>query len=643
MQKFIKYWYRNKINLLICFSLYLIVFNFESEAQTIAVQGKITSSRFPVREASVTFTDNADTTNKISVLTDEAGDYQINLNITSVGPVISQPTIFELEQNYPNPFSSSTIIPYEVNKQSDIEVTIYDILGRVVRKFNVGLQSVGTYSIQWDGINSFGQRVTTGIYFYQLHAEGQSLVKKMIFNSGGKNFVPVPEVNHSQMLKTKNDMSESSLGGNFNIRIENTESTFPVIVPTQFDNVQVNVDTTINLSVDYLTTASVNLDSLHQIIRGFGASNVILWRPDMTESEVVTAFGTGDGQVGFSILRIMIEADTNRWNLYVPRAKQAYEMGATIIASPWFAPQQMVESVGGVSRVRYDMYNEYATHLNSFVTYMSNNGVPIYGISIQNEPDITDQWTSWTANEIFTFMKENANAITGTKVMAPESFQFNRTFSDPILNDSSGSANTDIICGHVYGGGLSSYPLALEKGKEVWMTEYLINSGNPPANLNIDTGWAGAMQTAENINDCMIANMSTYVWWNIVRYYGPIADGTYANKGDVTKKGFVMSQFSKFIRPGFYRVESSVFPSTGGVNVTAYRDSLSTKTVIVAINTSSVAQEVVFTVLNGSMNTFTPYITNEFQNFVQGDLVDIVDNKFTITLEASSITTFVSQ
>jgi len=643
MLNFLRYRFRKKINLFIYLSLCLIVFNFKTEAQTISVQGKVTSSRFPVKEASVTFIDNADTTQKFSTLTDDSGDYQINLYITSVGPGINQPKAFELEQNYPNPFTSSTVIPYELNKQSEIKVTIYDILGRVVRKFNVGLQSVGTYSIRWDGKNSFDQRVAAGIYFYQFQAEGESVVKKMIFNSGGKNIVSLPQENYSHTLNKNNEMNEFSLGGHFNIRIENTTNTFPVIIPKQVDNVVIQNDTTISFNVDYQTSATINLDSLHQIIRGFGASNAILWRPDITESEVVTAFGTGEGQVGFSIFRIMLEPDTNRWSLYVPRAKQAYEMGATIIASPWFAPDEMVESVGGVSRVRYDMYDEYAAHLNSFVTYMSNNGVPIYGISIQNEPDITDQWTSWTANEIFTFMKENAHAITGTKVMAPESFQFNRNYSDPILNDSVASANTDIVCGHIYGGGLFSYPLAEEKGKEVWMTEYLINSGNPPTNVSIDTGWTGAIQTIESINDCMTANMSSYVWWNIVRYYGPIADGTYANKGDVTKKGYVMSHFSRFIRPGFYRVESSVFPSTIGVNVTAYKDSLSSKLVIVAINTTSTSQDVAFTLQNGSMNTVTPYTTTEFQNVVQGDLIDVMNNKFTITLEASSITTFESE
>jgi len=86
----------------------------------------------------------------------------------------------------------------------------------------------------------------------------------------------------------------------------------------------------------------------------------------------------------------------------------------------------------------------------------------------------------------------------------------------------------------------------------------------------------------------MMANMNAYIWWYIVRYYGPIADGEtstsfpdeeFSEKGELTKKGYVMSHFARFIRPGYYKVKST----TVGQNVfiTSYKDSLSSKTVIV--------------------------------------------------------------
>jgi len=386
--------------------------------------------------------------------------------------------------------------------------------------------------------------------------------------------------------------------------------------------------------------AVIDLDSTHQVIRGFGAANILQWRRDMTASEIETAFGTEEGQLGFTILRLMVEPDKNRWNLYIPTAKKAHDRGVKIIAAPWNAPAGMTETVGDALRIRYDMYDEYAEHLDSFNTFMTNNDVPLYAISVQNEPDWNGGWTQWTSAEMLTFMKENASEI-GTRVMAPESFQFRRSMSDPILNDAEACANLDIVAGHIYGGGRAPYPLAEEKGKEVWMTEYLINSGSPPADLDIDTGWTGAMQTAENISDCMNANMNTYVWWYIVRYYGPIADGTYADKGEVTKKGYVMSQFSRFIRPGYLRVQCDDNPQSD-VYASAYKDTTSSRVVIVAINTASFAKNQIFAFQNGEVEIVRPYVTSETKNCNREDYILVTNDSLNVTLDAGSITTFVS-
>jgi glucuronoarabinoxylan endo-1,4-beta-xylanase len=385
--------------------------------------------------------------------------------------------------------------------------------------------------------------------------------------------------------------------------------------------------------------AVIDLDSTHQVIRGFGAANILQWRDTMTTEEINTAFGTGNGQLGFTILRLRIQPQKYLWNTNVNAAKKAYDMGVTIIASPWNAPDEMLETVGEIERVRYDMYDEYTAHLDSFNTYMTNNDVPIYAISVQNEPDYGN-WTRWTSDEMLTFMQENAHAI-GTRVMVPESFQFRRSMSDPILNDAEACANLDILAGHIYGGGIAPYPLAEEKGKEVWMTEYLINSGSPPANLDIDIGWFGAMLTAQSIHDCMIANMSTYVWWYIVRYYGPIADGTYADKGEVTKKGYVMSQFARFIRPGYLRVECDDKPQTD-VYASAYKDTTSSRVVIVAINTASFDKNQTFVFQDGLVEIVRPYVTSETKNCSRESWILVTNDSLNVTLDAESITTFVS-
>ncbi|MFZ1290434.1 MAG: hypothetical protein WAR79_10095 [Melioribacteraceae bacterium] len=62
------------------------------------------------------------------------------------------------------------------------------------------------------------------------------------------------------------------------------------------------------------------------------------------------------------------------------------------------------------------------------------------------------------SNEIFYFMKNYADKIVGTRIMAPESFHFDQNYLNPILNDSTTCANTDIVCGHIYSGGIANYP-----------------------------------------------------------------------------------------------------------------------------------------------------------------------------------------
>lgn len=380
--------------------------------------------------------------------------------------------------------------------------------------------------------------------------------------------------------------------------------------------------------------STVFLDSTAQLIRGFGAANIVTWRPDMTEAEMETAFGIGEGQLGFSILRLRIPPDQDQWSINLPSATRAHEMGVTIIASPWSPPASMKTNndlVGG--ELREDMYQAYADYLDAFNAYMEGEGIPVYGVSVQNEPDIQVSYEScdWSPEQMRKFMAENAGSI-GTRVIAPESFQFRKQMSDPILNDSTAAAHLGILGGHIYGGGLATYPLAEEKGKELWMTEHLELDTDPAANIG----------TAYEIQRVMKVGMSAYIWWYIVRYYGPISDGEQGpyRKGEVTKRGYMMAQFSRFIRPGFVRIHTAGPDLRSGVSTTAYKDS--SKVVIVAINTSASPTDVTFTLEGGSAGPFKRYVTSETQDVEELDNVDVAEDRFTVTLGAGSVTTLVS-
>lgn len=627
--------------------IFLHVFLFaNSFSETVTISGRITSNRIPIQNASVVFVDVADTSNQISTTSDYRGYYQVDLIASGISQLNNIPKEFELAQNYPNPFAASTAIPYKINTQSDIAITIYDILGREVRRFTVGTQKIGAHQLIWDGRDHLGSRVANGVYLYKIQSNGKAMVKKMILDPNGNNTLVVPNLNAPgfQSPINKLNAAESNV---FTIRVGNTKTTSPLVVPISKQNVTVQNDTTINFSVTYTPLAKFTFDSLHQEIQGFGAATP-WYLPTASDSEMESAFGMDNGEIGLTIFRLTIDPDDNNWAKWVPSAQKAHELGAKIIASPWHAPTEMREQLPEDYRVKYDMYADYAEHLNSFAKYMADNDAPVYGLSVQNEPDIGD-WTRWTIDEMLTFVRDYGHLVDETRLMAPESFNFKRTYGDSILNDSLACANTDIICGHIYGGGLYKYPLATQKGKEVWMTEYLLGENNSGNNIS----WA--MELAHNINDVMQADMNAYVWWTMIRYYGPIGDGNtasnpedprerYPAKGEVTKKGYVLSQFSKYIRPGFYRVESSVAPVLQGVDVSAYKDSASEKMVIIAINSGSTEVEKAFRLENDMMNyTFTPYTTSDTKNCVQEDDINAVDGLFYYTLKPTSITTFVTE
>lgn len=108
--------------------------------------------------------------------------YSTNLTATSahIDNPNEVPNTFSLSQNYPNPFNPSTSIKYNLTKQSDVQIHIYDINGRLVRELQDSNASAGDHIIIWDGKNNSGQYVSSGTYIYQLLADGVSEAKKMI-------------------------------------------------------------------------------------------------------------------------------------------------------------------------------------------------------------------------------------------------------------------------------------------------------------------------------------------------------------------------------------------------------------------------------------------------------------------------------
>ncbi len=87
--------------------------------------------------------------------------------------------------NYPNPFNPETWIPYHLAESTEVRVNIYDAQGVLVRVLPLGHQPAGYYTSRnraayWDGKNALGERVASGIYFYQLQTDETSPMRKMV-------------------------------------------------------------------------------------------------------------------------------------------------------------------------------------------------------------------------------------------------------------------------------------------------------------------------------------------------------------------------------------------------------------------------------------------------------------------------------
>ncbi|MCB0306638.1 MAG: T9SS type A sorting domain-containing protein, partial [Calditrichaeota bacterium] len=92
----------------------------------------------------------------------------------------NQPEVFELAQNYPNPFNPTTTIQYSLPEAAQVRLDIYNMTGQKVRTLVSGGMEAGQHSVQWDGTNEFGEKVTSGMYIYRIVAGDFVQTRKMV-------------------------------------------------------------------------------------------------------------------------------------------------------------------------------------------------------------------------------------------------------------------------------------------------------------------------------------------------------------------------------------------------------------------------------------------------------------------------------
>ena len=93
---------------------------------------------------------------------------------------IDLPKSFELGEAFPNPFNPETVIKYAVPTQSFVKLNVYDINGRQIKSLVNTMRMPGRYSTLWNGVDDFGNEVSSGLYIYQLISENTVLSEKIM-------------------------------------------------------------------------------------------------------------------------------------------------------------------------------------------------------------------------------------------------------------------------------------------------------------------------------------------------------------------------------------------------------------------------------------------------------------------------------
>ena len=110
---------------------------------------------------------------------------EYGIGILSSGTVevmdmLAVPEEYHLTQNYPNPFNPTTTISFSIPSEGHVQVSVYDITGRLITSLVDGNLSEGYHDVIWDGTDMFGSNVSAGLYIYSLQTEGVSLTRKMV-------------------------------------------------------------------------------------------------------------------------------------------------------------------------------------------------------------------------------------------------------------------------------------------------------------------------------------------------------------------------------------------------------------------------------------------------------------------------------
>jgi len=394
---------------------------------------------------------------------------------------------------------------------------------------------------------------------------------------------------------------------------------------------------------------TVNPATTYQTMDGFGIADVWIGKATHTAA-LRTLFWDPVNGIGMSLLRVGIEGKNGKPEIMGDAAfvdaPDVVKFGGKVWAAPWTPPANIKDNnnVNNGGHLNTASYDTWASTLAAFPAYFKQNaGVDLWGISAQNEPDFVASYESciYNASQMNAFIKVLGPKLKALNppvaLIAAEPDVWTHTWNDgdkfgsAIIGDSAVSAQVDIIATHDYGSNNSTYtrpsPPAGVK-QHVWETEIYYTSG---------AGIGPGLDTARGIYSGVTGGgvSGWHYWWTT-----HFMDGGSASSPP--KRVYTMGNYSKFVRPGYVRVGISGVPSS--VHMVPFVSPADGTVAIVALNEGSSAQQVSFFVSGaGWPTTVTPYVTSSSSNLEAGTAIPVTAGRFSGSLAAQSVTTFVGK
>jgi glucuronoarabinoxylan endo-1,4-beta-xylanase len=394
---------------------------------------------------------------------------------------------------------------------------------------------------------------------------------------------------------------------------------------------------------------TVNLSSLQQKISGFGVSSA--WAGNFANASDPDYLWSTTTGAGLSLLRI-------RYGDGLAIAKSAAQNGVTVWMTVWgtgtngspggantTSENNPNGCTNGSSPVLTNLQAE-ADALATWITNAKSQGVPIYALSGANEPDscgINDT-ASYSPAQLATWIDTLGPAMAkiGVKMMAPETqngYGFPSYFT-AIQNDAAAWNAVSIFASHEYGLAPPVQPAIAAAGKEYWETEVDVGTANGDPSGD---GIASALLMAKAIHtDLTKDNLNAWLLWWL--YEGGKSGGCLYDTGSKvwTKRLWVMGNFSRFVRPGYMRVSTSgTVPS--GVLLTAYKNPADGTVVVVAVNNNTAATPISLYISGVVPCSITPWVTSATDNLASKTPITVSNARFSATLDAQSVTSFVGK